>query len=163
MDFSKITELCGSLKTALADALPAEHTNVLSKIISGMCPREFVELEQEYSAQSEALIQGVLKAVHDFGLGSQVLQSALQTVVPKAHDSKSLLIYYYALCQLCAAQRVYESLMNEPDLLDTTMLYLDRIQSAYRVSLDAQPAGVIEWPFASEPPLRSGAQHGVVH
>ncbi|OHU85503.1 MULTISPECIES: hypothetical protein [Pseudoalteromonas] len=156
MDFNKIAKLCGTLKTALVTALPASHTNALRKIIGEMSTNEFVQLEHEYNQQSEALLKALLLAEYECGLSSQAFSSAVSCLVPDVEDQTTLLVYYYVVSQLCEAERVYQNLAEEPDILNPQMFYLDRIQGASRLCQGVLPDDLIEWPFSGEAPYRVG-------
>lgn len=164
MDFAKMATLCATLKTALVTSLPALHTNTLRKIISEMSPHEFVELAHAYTAQSEGVIKAALQAEFENEASPEAFQHAVSFLAPRAQEHTELLVFYFAVSQLCEAERLYRALSEEPDLLNPTLFYIDRIQSASRICQDAQPPGVIEWPFDGEAPFRlSAAVRGVAH
>ncbi|WP_419147547.1 hypothetical protein [Pseudoalteromonas 'SMAR'] len=164
MDFAKMATLCATLKTALVTALPASHTNTLREIISKMSPGEFLELAHAYSVQSQGVLKAVLQAQFENEANSQAVQAGVASFVPRAEQHTALLEFYFAVSQLCEAERLYRSLADEPDLLNPTLFYVDRIQAASRVCQDAQPPGSIEWPFDGEAPFRlSPEMSGVYH
>jgi len=153
MDFHAMAELCGLLKTALVQALPASQTKQLAQIISKMTVDEFSTLTTESNQRSENLLQAVLSKEDVTLIEPQLLSCVFASFVPLASDRSALFDYYLVVARLCEAERVYTSLAVESDISNPVGFCIDRILAASNLSQDVCSPDLIEWPFEGEAPV----------